>query len=424
MKKVVIITNAPAPYRVAFFKYLQEQEDGYEFHIIYISENEDIGRHWVIPEEELGNHTFLDCRVITIKRRYDDKRIVLSVGVTEHLKALSPDIVICMEYNVTIIQAVHWCMAHRVPFISWSDGTANSERNIGKMQHKFRKYVIKRAAGFISSSTATMEHQISYGADPKKCHKSLLTVDIDKYLYKKPGQESTSADTLLYVGSLIGRKGVDLLLAAFAKTDPSIRLVLVGEGSEENVLQAQAKELGIASRVEFRGYLEGEELKACYKQADAFVLPTREDCYGLVILEAMCASLPVIASKYADGARDIICDRTYTTPASGTDATPVAGIVSGTDQAYATGIGTGVNTTSGICAETGSTQTDDAVCGMIVDPCDADAFADAIDYIFSDESNLHKMQENSYNRAQEFRFEKVAGGFYEALEQVIKEVAN
>lgn len=60
--------------------------------------------------------------------------------------------------------------------------------------------------------------------------------------------------------------------------------------------------------MEFLGYQEGEPLQKLYRTADAFVLPTREDCFGLVLLEAMCASLPIISSKYADGARDLVSD--------------------------------------------------------------------------------------------------------------------
>ncbi|MBO5070918.1 MAG: glycosyltransferase family 4 protein [Roseburia sp.] len=366
MKNVVIITNAPAPYRVAFFDYIQKKESGYKFHIVYTSQNEDIGRQWHVSEEELGSHSFLECKVITIKRRYDDKRIVLSVGIAKRLKELKPDIVICMEYNVTILQAVHWCRRHHVPFLSWSDGTANSEHNISGLQRRFRKYVIERAVGFISSSTATMEHQISFGAKRELCHKSLLTVDIKKYLREKP-EDYRPGKNLLYVGSLIGRKGLDLLMPALARTDAGIKLVIVGEGSEEAVLRAQIAELGLTERVTFKGFLEGEALAECYEKSDVFVIPTREDCYGLVILEAMCASLPVIASKYADGAFDIM---------------------------------------------------EDGVHGRIVDPYETKELAKAIDDIFSDEDRLKRMQKASFQKAKEFGFPQVAEGFYEALDAV------
>ena len=108
------------------------------------------------------------------------------------------------------------------------------------------------------------------------------------------------------MGSLIQRKGLDLLFPALAQTREDICLMIVGEGQEKEALMEQAKKLGITSRIRFLGYVEGEPLRELYHNADVFILPTREDCFGLVILEAMCASLPVIPSKYADGAFDLV----------------------------------------------------------------------------------------------------------------------
>lgn len=366
MKKVVIITNAPAPYRVAFFHYLQTTESNYQFHVIYTSQNENIGRAWQVSSEDLGSHSFLECKVITLKRRYDNKHIVISTGIQKQLSNLQPDIVICMEYNLTILQAVHWCQTHHVPFLSWSDGTSNSEKNINRLQLAFRHYVIRRAKGFISSSTATLEHQTALGANHKNCYKSLLTVDIDKYLQEKPASYIPGT-SLLYVGSLIGRKGLDLLFPALALTDPKIELYIVGDGGEKDALLEQANLLGISNRIHFLGYLEGDALNACYQNFDAFILPTREDCFGLVMLEAMCASLPVIASKYADGAFDLITSEKY---------------------------------------------------GSIVDPYDPQELANAITSLFSDPSVLAEKQHACYMHAKEFSFKNVSHAFYEALDSI------
>ena len=94
------------------------------------------------------------------------------------LRGIAPDVVFAMEYNPTILRAVHWCRRKKIPFISWTDGTLHSERGIGKVQRLSRSYIIKRAAAFIASSTASKEAQIAYGADPDKCFLSYLTVDI------------------------------------------------------------------------------------------------------------------------------------------------------------------------------------------------------------------------------------------------------
>lgn len=360
MIRAVFITNIPSPYRVDFFAYLQKNYPQYEFHIIFSGAGME-NRKWSVEMDELKNYHFLKSKTLIIRKRFDDRYIFLPVGVEKLLKELAPDVVFAMEYNPTILRAVHWCRRKKIPFISWTDGTLNSEKNIGKVQRLSRSYIIKRAAAFVASSTASKKTQIAYGADEKKCFISYLTVDIQKYLREKTDY---SGKQLLYVGSLIQRKGLDLLLPAFAKTSGDIRLVIVGEGQEKELLEKQAKELGIASRIVFKGYVEGEPLRELYSSSDVFILPTREDCFGLVILEAMCASLPVISSKYADGAFDLV--------------------------------------------EEGEN-------GYIVDPEDASAFAERIETIFADEERLAAMGRRSYEKAHEFAFSEVAKGAIEAL---------
>lgn len=364
-KRVVIITNIPSPYRVDFFYYLQENIKEYEFHVIYSSPFNKT-RKWHVDESRIQNSVYLKSKRIKIKKRYDELDYIIPYGVGSALDRLKPDIVVAMEYNPTVLLAMHWCRKHKVKYISWTDGTLYAERNLKKPHMWARKYIINRADAFIGSSSASLETQVAYGADRNKCFISYLTVDIKKYLTKKAAYGSKK---MVYVGSLIQRKGLDLLLDAMAHTDNQIKLVIVGTGREKEELEKQAERLSISDRIEYRGFLEGEALRACYEECDAFVLPTREDCYGLVILEAMCASLPVISSKYADGAADLIVP--------------------------------GEN-------------------GYITDPDDAKAFAEIIDRLMLDSQSLEKMGKASYERAHEFSFEHVADGFVAAINYVNK----
>ena len=364
MKRAVFITNIPSPYRVDFFVYLQKNYPQYEFHIIFSGAGME-NRKWSVEMGELSGYVFLKSKTLIIRKRFDDRYVFLPVGVERTLRELKPDVVFAMEYNPTILRAVHWCRKRRIPFISWTDGTLHAERNFGKVQRLARRYVIPRAAAFVASSTASKQAQIAYGADEKKCFLSYLTVDIEKYLRRK---DNYGRKQLIYVGSLIQRKGLDLLLAALARTDGDIRLVIVGEGQEKELLLKQAKELGILERIDFKGYVEGEALRALYAGSDVFILPTREDCFGLVILEAMCASLPVLSSKYADGAFDLV--------------------------------------------EEGEN-------GYIVDPEDTAAFAARIGELFADEERLAAMGKRSYEKAHEFAFSEVSKGCIAALEYVL-----
>ena len=105
---------------------------------------------------------------------------------------------------------------------------------------------------------------------------------------------------VLFVGSLIARKGVDTLLRAFAALAsdlPEYRLVLAGEGPEQANLAALAESLGVAARVEFAGFLPQAGIAARMRQARLFVLPSNEEGQGVVLLEAMASGLPVVASS-------------------------------------------------------------------------------------------------------------------------------
>lgn len=98
-------------------------------------------------------------------------------------------------------------------------------------------------------------------------------------------------------------KGISPLLAAFHDLAlPHARLVVVGEGSERVALQAQAAALGLGGQVVFTGFRA--DVRDLYAVFDLFVLNSSDEPYGLVILEAAAAGVPVIASA-TSGARAI-----------------------------------------------------------------------------------------------------------------------
>ena len=129
-KKAVFITNIPSPYRVDFFSYMQKNFPEYEFHIIFSGAGME-NRKWSVEMEEIEHYHFLKSKTIIIRKRFDDRYVFIPVGVEKTLNEIAPDVVFAMEYNPTILRAVHWCRKKKIPFISWTDGTLNSEKNIG-----------------------------------------------------------------------------------------------------------------------------------------------------------------------------------------------------------------------------------------------------------------------------------------------------
>lgn len=119
--------------------------------------------------------------------------------------------------------------------------------------------------------------------------------------------------SVLFVGRLIERKGMSHLIRALGtvRQRTPARLVVIGDGPERPRLEQLARDVGVAAHVDFRGRVSDEALRSAYAAADVFVLPSvldaRQDTEGLgvVLLEAMNYSVPVIASDIG-GITDIV----------------------------------------------------------------------------------------------------------------------
>jgi glycosyltransferase involved in cell wall biosynthesis len=133
---------------------------------------------------------------------------------------------------------------------------------------------------------------------------------VDTRLFR-PGAGRTAVN-LLFVGRLIERKGVDVLLRAFcdlAREHADVALTVAGDGPEKGRLQELCWQLGVAQRVTFLGHLDRTSLAERYRRASIFVLPALRDAMPNAALEAMASGLAVIATP--GGAGDLIRDNGF-----------------------------------------------------------------------------------------------------------------
>jgi len=106
---------------------------------------------------------------------------------------------------------------------------------------------------------------------------------------------------VLFVGRLVGYKGVDVLIDALRHS--SVSAVIVGDGPIKGTLEAQTHAAGISDRVRFAGQVSNDELAALYRACDLFVLPsvTRQEAFGVVQIEAMSRAKPVVSTELGTG---------------------------------------------------------------------------------------------------------------------------
>lgn len=309
MKNVLILSNIPAPYRTALFSYMQSGTPQYRYQVLYTSHTE-ADRAWNVSEEELQDTYFLNSKVLQVKggevggtaTRY----IHIPYGLTKMLNRLKPQVIIGGEYNLSAVRALLWAKRHGVPYINMTDGTLRSEAYIGRVQKLTRKLIIGKADAYLASGTRAKEKLLHWGAPAEKIAVAYLTVDVTPFvkLSRQPRE-----NTILYVGRISREKGLDLLVEALAAMEnKNARLRVVGNDvdGQQAEIQDLADRLGVSSRIDWLGYREGEALLSEYAGASVLAVPSRSDCFGLILVEAGCAGLPVAASIYADGACDVV----------------------------------------------------------------------------------------------------------------------
>jgi len=120
-------------------------------------------------------------------------------------------------------------------------------------------------------------------------------------------REEKRERVFLFSGSLIARKGVDLLASAFVRLVrevPNVRLRIVGDGElRQSMMQKLAP---VSERVEFVGFRDWQELPSEYAAADVLCVPSRYDGWGLVVPEGLAAGLPVIATDRMGAALEFV----------------------------------------------------------------------------------------------------------------------
>lgn len=142
----------------------------------------------------------------------------------------------------------------------------------------------------------------SYGLEERPHSVLPNSIDTDFYSLGPSSQKATRSkkDEIIAVGSMVQVKRFDLLIRAFARafSEPeSPKLVLVGQGALRATLEKLSQELGVASRVEFTGFLDKSQLRERYRAAKLLVSSSDAETHGMAIVEGLSCGLPVISTR-------------------------------------------------------------------------------------------------------------------------------
>jgi glycosyltransferase involved in cell wall biosynthesis len=205
--------------------------------------------------------------------------------------------------------------------IVWSEDIATSAAGRGRGQQRLRRWLARRATAFIAWGRPATSYLIDgLEVQAGRVFRCAQAIDNDWWLQRASTLDRSqcraaagcSGTVFLLVGRLVQRKGFAYFLSAWARLPAELHeramVVIVGEGEQRAELERLIASHAMRN-VRLVGAKPPTELAAYYAAADVFVLPSLEDVWGLVVNEAMCFGLPVLASGQAGSAQELIAGR-------------------------------------------------------------------------------------------------------------------
>ncbi len=310
--RLVVITNILAPYRIPLFEALRSQVD--DFTVLLMAKTEE-NRQWTIDQVNFKTESLPGLHCLPGGAEVS---VHINYGVIRRLIHLRPDVVLSGGFSLANIAAYTYCKLFGAAYVGWGELTLKDGAEHSGVKRAIRRIMTHGSTGSIASSSAAREAFFHYGARPNTVLTTILPFDVSSL--HAAAMDFKASDTgkrlraqfpgpvVLSIGQLIKRKGYQELLAIYQsalRTNPNIQLLIIGEGPERTTLEEQVKDAGLAN-VHFIGHVQPADLHRYLGVSDVFIFPTRYDCFGLVLSEAMAAELVVVSSVHAMATQDLV----------------------------------------------------------------------------------------------------------------------
>ena len=290
MKKVLYLTNIKVPYRVRFFNELAKYVD---LTVIY-ERNSSKNRNaaWASSEEGSYKALYLDGKDVGEENSFSLKLLGM-------LSGYDAVIVGCYNSPVQIVAMLSMRM-RRIPYYINADGETFLEGSGPKKWLKRR--LLSGAKGYLTAgerSAGSLGRAL--GVEPHPYYFSSLS---RQELADNACASREDNGQILVVGQYFPYKGLDVALEA-ARMSPELTWHFVGMGSRKDLF-LQETGADKLPNVKVDAFLQKEELHRCYRSCAVMVLPSRQECWGLVINEAASFATPIVATTGSGAALEFL----------------------------------------------------------------------------------------------------------------------
>jgi glycosyltransferase involved in cell wall biosynthesis len=308
--RIAVIINMITPYQRPVFERLAERDDC-ELLVIYETERES-NRRWREDQPLRYAHVILDSWSLNLARFAIGSGVKLSSDIYVHVpkRPLSPlirfvpNVVVAagggMWASPTNLAALAGRRRHGWAFVPrWESFARRRPTLPRRVAEPWVRRFMRSGDAWIAIGSRSHRDLVHLGADERRIFVSPLVAEPAGP--SGPGG-AEGRTRFLFVGQLIERKGVDVLLDAFAQVERG-ELAIAGEGPlAERVKAASATD----GRIEMLGHLDRAKLQDAYAGADVLVLPSLYDVWGLVVNEALARGLLIITTDQVGAADDLV----------------------------------------------------------------------------------------------------------------------
>jgi glycosyltransferase involved in cell wall biosynthesis len=222
------------------------------------------------------------------------------------LKQFVPDVIVAFTTEANVV-ALWAASGLDIPVVV-SERNQPDRPGLGRARRAARRLTYPYAAAIVVQTEAIAAWARRRFRVP--VHVLPNPVRLDAAVCRQEGQDGEKR--LVAVGRLVPQKGFDRLIASFARLaikHPDWKLTICGEGVERGALEAEIQRLSLAGRVSLPGVKE--DMHQIFAEATLFVLPSRFEGYPNVLLEALAAGCPVVATDCPGATAEILDDGRY-----------------------------------------------------------------------------------------------------------------
>jgi glycosyltransferase involved in cell wall biosynthesis len=301
MKKILILSIFPAPYRIDVFELLSKKYDITLF--FETNKNESRDSKWFVKNDAVPYYLLSTDEG---KKEYQE----CLKNITDYSMAIAYDFV-----TVTSFLLQSKCIKKHIPYIINCDGATTINKSFLKTQIK--RHFVKHAQMCFAGCQRAKDYFLNYGAKEgnvvvhnfSSIHKNeILEQPIDEKEKNNLRNELKLPDgkIILSVGQFIYRKGYDVLLRAWKDVHrPNTSLYIIGGGPLKPEYEKTIRDNELTG-IHIVDYLPKETIYKYMKASDVFILPTRNDIWGLVINEAMSKGMPIITTDQCTAGVELV----------------------------------------------------------------------------------------------------------------------